>query len=110
MKTSVAATIWGLSLTANQKLVLVYLVQQADSGGVSDPSINMICRHCYLSSRTVFKILALLEKKALVFRCPRMGHSSWYTINPELFVLGRVPTIQDALPSCKVYPFKRRVA
>lgn len=59
--------VFDLSLTANEKLVLIYFMRRADRAGRSFPSVERICRDCGIKSQsTVRKVLKGLEKEGIV--------------------------------------------
>ncbi len=59
--------VFGLPLTANEKLVLIYFMRRADREERSFPSVERICRDCGIKSQsTVRKVLKGLEREGLL--------------------------------------------
>lgn len=77
--------VFDLSLTANEKLVLIYFMRRADRDGRSFPSVERICRDCGFGSRnTARKAMNSLIEAGLIRRVAVPGRSYNFYISKEL--------------------------
>ena len=80
MSISLMTEVWGMSIPATPKLVLLSLADQANDFGVCWPSQPQIALRCSITDRAVRDQLAWLESKKAIRRDVRKGIGTTFTL------------------------------
>jgi hypothetical protein len=101
MSTHYLSVCWKIELQPSPKLVLISLADQANDDGVCWPSVRTIGRRTGLSPRRISYWIGWLEKKKLLRRKIRAGHSSLLELTPAA---GSTMSPATPLPSAAPTP------
>ncbi len=78
-------SIFKLPLSANEKLILIYLIRLANNNKPVYPALDTIALNCSLHRNTVIKTLKALQTKEFIRIENHPYQSNSYVINPMVF-------------------------